>query len=127
MPSATRAGLILVLGLCTACGQAKTTTRIPDGPILPPVVTFTAAGADPLQLHLYTQEGVTFVNRDSRSHEVRFDAARSTDAACASIAVGTLEAGQQRTTPLLPGFALCYYGVAEAPQDARFQGVVVTH
>ena len=80
MSSVTRAALILAFGLGTACGQAKTTTRIPDGPILPPVVTFTAAGADPLQLHLYTKEGVTFVNQDSRSHEVRFDSARSTDA-----------------------------------------------
>jgi hypothetical protein len=117
---------VLVVFAATACGQART-ARIFDGPVLPPVVTLTANGAEPLQLHLYTQEGVTFVNQDSRSREVRFDAARSTDSGCAAIAVGRIEAGQQRTTPLLPGFALCYYGVADAPQDARFQGVVVTH
>ena len=121
-----RAILALLVGLTAACSQAKV-TRIPDGPVLPPVVTLTAAGADPLQLHLYTREGVTFVNQDSRSREIRFDAARSTDAGCAAIAVGAIAAGQQRTTPILPSFALCYYGVADAPQDARFQGVVVTH
>jgi hypothetical protein len=120
-------GLAVVLVFATtACGQART-ARIFDGPVLPPVVTLTANGADPLQLHLYTQEGITFVNQDSRSREIRFDAARSSDPGCAAIGVGRIEAAQQRTTPLLPGFSLCYYYVAEAPQDARFQGVVVTH
>ena len=117
---------LLALLLFTACGQART-ARIFDGPVLPPVVTLTATGADPLQLHLYTREGVTFVNKDARTREIRFDAARSTDPGCAAIAVGAIEAGGQRVTPLLPTFALCYYGVADAPQDARFQGVVVTH
>jgi hypothetical protein len=116
------AALVLVV----ACSSSRV-TQGPTGAPQPPVVTLSAAGAAPMQLHLFTQEGITFVNQDARVHEIQFDAARSTDPGCAAIAVGKVDAGQQRTSPLLPGFALCYYAAAEAPGDARWQGVVVTH
>src|SRR5688500_4662464 len=90
------AGLVLCV---TACGQAKVTTTIPDGPVLPAIVTLTANGASPPQLHIYTKEGVTFVNQDSRSREIRFDAPRSTAPGCSAIAVGLIPAGQERKTP----------------------------
>ena len=118
---------VLALVLAGAACSSSRVTQSPTSALQPPVVTLSATGAAPTQLHLFTHEGITFVNQDARGHDIQFDAVHSTDPGCVAIAVGRLEAGQQRTSPVLPGLALCYYAAADTPGDTRFQGVVVTH
>lgn len=119
-----------VLALAAAgCAGASVSTRVPTGPVTeePPVVTLSAAGARPTILHIYSREQATFVNGDSRPHDIVLDRVRSPEAGCEGIGVGRLEPAESRKAAVLPNGIVCYYRDAANPQDVEFQGFVLMH
>jgi hypothetical protein len=95
----------------------------------PPTTTITAAGVDPQVLHTFNfQETVTFVNGDSRAHDIRSDP-HPAHSDCAAMNLGTLMPGERREIagPSLPRFTLCYFHDEGDPTNTPFRGVVVTH
>jgi hypothetical protein len=125
--------VILSAGLAAGCGSSTITRTVG-----PPTSSSDEFGADvpvrlvahavkPSLLHLFNGFQATFVNADSVPRTIAFDPARSDLPTCATIAVGRLEPGEQRTTDMLPRFAACYFKDGDRPDDAALQGVVVTH
>jgi hypothetical protein len=115
--------------LASGCAGASVSTRIPTGPSDegPPVVTLSASGARPTILHIYSREQATFVNGDSRPHEVVNDRARSGDPGCDGVGVGVLQPAESRKAAVLPNGIVCYYRDAADPGNVQFQGFVLMH
>jgi hypothetical protein len=111
------------------CAGASVTQRSPTGPLPegPPVVTLGGAGATPTILHIYSREQATFVNDDSRSHEIVNDRALSEDPGCDGVAVGVLEPRESRKAAVLPNGIACYYRDARDPGNVAFKGLVLMH
>jgi hypothetical protein len=111
------------------CAGASVTQRSPTGPLPegPPVVTLGAAGSTPTILHIYSREQATFVNEDSRSHEIVNDRALSEDPGCDGVAVGVLEPRESRKAAILPNGIACYYRDARDPGNVAFKGLVLMH
>ena len=89
-------------------------------------VRISDAAVKPALLHLYQGHVVTFINDDRLPRTLGVDAVKSDVAACATVGIGTLQPGEQRSATL-PFFAACYYRDEQRPADAAFQGVVITH
>lgn len=120
----------MALGLFTdGCGGVST------GPLeipaqfrdVPPVVTITSAGAGPRELHIYSRDVATFVNNDSRPHEIRNDLAASGDARCSSVGVGLLAPGESRNAQLQPSGVVCFYRDERDPGNPALKGYVLVH
>jgi hypothetical protein len=128
---------LLALGVAIAplaCGSSgggdpSQTPGPSPSPLGPPTTTITATGLDPQVLHTFNfQETVTFVNGDSRAHDIRSDP-HPAHSDCPSMNLGTMMPGERREIagPSLPRFALCYFHDEAEPTNSVFRGVVVTH
>lgn len=96
-------------------------------PDVPPVVTITSAGAGPRELHIFARDVATFVNDDTRPHEMRNDQAASRDARCSTVGVGLLAPGESRKAELQPSGVPCFYRDEREPGNAALQGYVLVH
>jgi hypothetical protein len=96
-------------------------------PEVPPIVTITSAGAGPRELHIYSRDVATFVNNDSRSHDIRNDLAASGDTRCAIVGVGLLAPGESRQAQLQPSGVPCFYRDEGEPGNAALKGYVLVH
>jgi hypothetical protein len=122
-----RLGLVVVAALGVACGSSRSTTAptssaspTPDG-----VVVISATGVNPLVLHALADYPVTFVNDDSRAHELRSDPHPAhTD--CALLNVGTIGSGQSVQTEKLPASGCGYHDEGD-PSNRAFQGFILAH
>ena len=131
----TRRPLAVTLALlAAACGSStgggpSTDPAASPSPTGPPVLTITAAGVDPQVLHTFdSRETVTFVNADSRTHELRSDP-HPDHTECPAISGGPIAPGERREIagPSLPRFTLCFYHEETEPANNSYRGVVVTH
>jgi hypothetical protein len=125
------AGLLALGALTLACSGSNVTrtagpaTSTDDyGADVP--VRLTSSGVKPTLLHLFNGFQATFVNEDTVPRTIAVDAARSDQPGCSAVGL-VLQAGERRTTPTLPHFALCYFVDTQRPAEPAFQGVVVTH
>jgi hypothetical protein len=119
----------VLCGLAAACagssaGPSRTVVQEPEAP---PIVTFTGTGASPTELHIYAQDVATFVNSDSRPHQVGADPRLNYDSRCSVIAVGLLNPGESRKEELQPSGIVCYYRDELDPTNAKLQGYVLVH
>lgn len=96
-------------------------------PDQPPIVTFTAAGASPHDLHIFARDVATFVNSDNRPHEVRSDPLQNADARCATVGVGLLMPGESRKAELQPSGVPCFFRDEREPSNPALQGYVLIH
>lgn len=89
-------------------------------------ITIGADGAvSPAQVTISVGQGVTFVNSDSRSHDMNSDPHPAhTD--CPTINVGQLAPGQTRVTGALTTARTCGYHDHANPQNASLKGTVVS-
>lgn len=130
MAAAVVVGAVGADVLLSACGGGS-----PTGPTDTPTLTvaFTSTGPEPATVR-GPHEGpftVTFVNRDSRPHQVRSDP-HPADNNCTDLNIGVLAPGQSMETPDLQGCFVIYgrftdrltYHDEASLDDPRFQGTI---
>ena len=107
---------VALAGLTAACGYSSstTTTTPPTAPTPPPsldplTVRLAATGAEPRQLVVAVGAQVTFVNNDSRPHDIAGGPDPTTPDCREIDAVGFLMPGQSRQTAPLPVARTCDY------------------
>ena len=95
-------------------------------PLVEPVVTIGANGVTPQILHILGDTGITFVNRDTRAHEIRSDP-HPAHSECALMNMGAIAAGQSRETVKIVSGQGCGYHAEGDPASRSFQGFVLAH
>jgi plastocyanin len=88
-------------------------------------VTITSAGVSPSSVTVAVGQSVTFVNNDSRSHEIASNP-HPQHGSCPSIenGLGTLAAGQSRSTQGFADAGTCSYHDHLDDSNARLQGTI---
>jgi len=132
MRSKTPALAVLVLMLVAACGGGGySSPSTPSTPATTPpaaaalTVTITSTGVDPRSLQVPMGGIVTFVNNDSRTHQIMSDP-NPTHNDCPSINdVSTLAPGQSRQTGSFMVAKACSYHDHMNPDSAGLQGVLL--
>jgi plastocyanin len=111
-----------------ACSTSPSSVRpSPEPtPLVEPVVTIGANGVSPQVLHVAAGNGITFVNRDTRAHEIRSDP-HPAHTECALMNLGPVEGGQTRETARITSGQGCGYHAEGDPASRAFQGFVLAH
>ena len=120
--------MLAVLALSAGCGTGPSAVRpSPEPtPLVEPVVTIAANGVTPQVLHIAADTGITFVNRDTRAHEIRSDP-HPAHSECALMNLGPVEGGQSRETAKIVSGQGCGYHAEGDPASRAFQGFVLAH
>lgn len=87
-------------------------------------ITVTATGVSPSSVSITAGQSVTFVNSDTRPHEIASDP-HPAHTACPSInALGNLPAGQTRLTNSFAGTGTCSFHDHNDPDNNALKGTV---
>jgi plastocyanin len=110
-------------------GSNNGTPTSPGPPNTPPVatttITITSAGVNPRVITVPAGSRVTFINNDSRSHEMHSDP-HPDHGDCPPInEVGFIAAGQTRLTGPLTVVRTCGYHDHNLPDDASLRGQII--
>jgi plastocyanin len=113
---------MLLGALAASCGGSGT----PDAPTLPSsnTLTITAAGVNPKELTVAPGSRVTFVNSDSRAHNMTSDPHPEHDD-CPEINVGVLSPGQSRESLNLVTVRTCGFHDHDNPDNNGLKGRIV--
>ena len=89
-------------------------------------VTITAAGVSPSQVSISVGQSVTFINSDSRSHEMASDP-HPQHGSCPSMeaGLGTIAAGQTKVTHNFANAGTCGFHDHQDDTNTRFQGTII--
>ena len=130
-------GLLIVLAAASACGGSSSSTpttptpptATPPPTTTPPVqtttITITASGVSPNRITVSPGTRVTFVNNDSRQHEMNSDP-HPTHGDCPPIDdVGFIAPGQTKQTGNLNTVRTCGYHDHNQPDTANLKGQIV--
>ena len=122
--AAVAAGLVLAL----ACGDSGSPPAGPSGGGSPgpsgATITISASGVNPSSVSITTGQSVTFVNSDSRWHEIASDP-HPAHTNCPSInALGTIGAGQTRLTNSFSTTATCGFHDHGDPDNNSLKGTI---
>jgi len=123
------AALVLAAGACGGGGYSSPST--PSTPAANPpaaaglTVTISADGSKPRSLQVPMAGVVTFVNNDSRAHQIMSDPHPSHGDCPAVNEVGMLAPGQSRQTGSFTVAKACGYHDHMDPKNAPFQGVLL--
>jgi plastocyanin len=119
------------LALFIACGDSDGGGS--GGPLIPSgsgqgpsgaTITITASGVSPSTVSITTGQSVTFVNNDTRPHEMASDP-HPAHTACPSInAIGNLPAGQTRLTNSFPATGSCTFHDHSLPDTNTLKGSI---
>lgn len=126
--AAVTAGVVLSMG-CGGSGNSGTPTS-PGNPSNPtPVatttITISAAGVNPQVITVPAGSRVTFINNDSRSHEMHSDP-HPNHGDCPPIDdVGFIAAGQTKLTGNLTVVRTCGYHDHNLPSIANLRGQII--
>ena len=126
-----QAAVTAALVMIPACGGSS-----PSGPSNPPVtgnpgpsgatITIGANGAvSPSQVQIATGQSVTFVNNDSRSHDMSSDPHPSHTDCPQMNAVGNTAPGQTKPTNAFPAARTCGFHDHNSPDVAALTGRIV--
>ena len=129
---------IAALGLLTACGGGSSPTAPGGGGSVLVVrdsgtggpsgatITITAAGVSASSVTIAVGQTVTFVNNDTKSHEIASNP-HPQHGSCPSIedGVGIITAGQSKTTHNFGNAGTCGYHDHLDDTNTRFQGTIV--
>ena len=110
--------------LATACGSSSSSSGTSPSPVAGTTITITSSGVSPKNLLVSPGSQVTFVNNDTRSHEMDSDPhPEHTD--CPAINnVGTLAPGQSRQTGNLNVVRACGYHDHGNSETASLKGTI---
>ena len=127
------AGSIAVLALLAGCGSGSTspssvTVVVRDGGTAGAsgaTITITAAGVSSKSVVVAVGQTVTFVNNDSRAHEIASNP-HPQHGTCPSIeaGLGTINAGQTKVTHTFANAGTCSYHDHLNDTNAAFQGTI---
>jgi plastocyanin len=110
----------------TSCGGDDGPTAPSGGGTGGPIgatITITASGASPRTVTVAAGSRVTFVNNDSRPHDMNSDPhPEHTD--CTEISVGDIQAGASRTTQNLTRVRTCGFHDHNQPNVTALQGTI---
>jgi plastocyanin len=128
-PALAVLAIVLVAGACGGGGSSSPSTPSAPAPIPPAAATLTvtisSTGADPRSLQVPMGGIVTFVNNDSRTHQIMSDP-NPTHNDCPSINdISTLAPGQSRQTGSLMVAKACGYHDHMNPDNTTLQGVLL--
>ena len=127
---------LVVLGLISACGSSSnspggggTAVVVKDGGTGGPngaTVTMTSAGVSPSTVTISVGQTVTFVNNDTKSHEMASNP-HPQHGSCPSMenGLGTIAAGQTKVTHNFGNAGTCGYHDHQDDTNVRFQGSIV--
>lgn len=125
-------GLLIALLLVAGCGGGSSTGGTPTSPTPPPTpppssttITITAAGVSPQRITVSPGTRVTFVNNDSRSHEMNSDPHPNHGECPAIDDVGFLAPGQTKLTGNLNVTRTCGFHDHNQPDVRSLQGQIV--
>jgi plastocyanin len=126
-----KAVLAVAVSTALGCGGGSSngTPTSPGAPNTPPVatttITITAAGVNPRVITVPAGSRVTFINNDSRSHEMHSDP-HPDHGDCPPInEIGFIAAGQTRLTGPLTVVRTCGYHDHNLPDDASLRGQII--
>ena len=124
------AALVAVLAGFMACGGGDNgggspTTPSGSGPgPSGATITITATGVSPSGVSITAGQSVTFVNNDSRSHDIASDP-HPAHTGCPSInALGSIGAGQTRLTNAFTGAGSCSFHAHNDPDNNSLKGTI---
>jgi plastocyanin len=127
-------GVLSALGLLASCGGSGTspssvTVIVRDGGTGGPngaTITLTAAGANPRSVTIAVGQTVTFINNDSRAHEMASDP-HPQHGSCPSMenGLGTIAAGQTRVTHNFANAGTCGFHDHLDASNGGFIGSIV--
>ena len=117
------AGAVGSFVACGGSGSSSTPTQ-PTNPVSTTTITITASGTNPKNIQVPVGSQVTFVNSDSRVHEMTSDPhPEHTD--CTELnQVGLLSPGQQRQSGNLVRLRNCGYHDHSNPGTASLTGTI---
>ncbi|HSL23558.1 MAG TPA: hypothetical protein VK886_18655 [Vicinamibacterales bacterium] len=122
------AAAAIVAATAVACGGGSSPTA-PSGGGNPSTggvgatITITPSGVNPSSVSIAAGQSIAFVNNDTQAHVMSSDPHPShTD--CPALTVGSLGAGQTRTSNPLTSARTCGFHDHDAPGDSRWQGQV---
>jgi plastocyanin len=117
--------LPVAAAIAVAAGCSKSDSPVTPSPSPPNSITITSAGVSPKTLTVARGSQVTFVNNDSRRHDVASDPhPEHTD--CPEInSVGVLNPQQNRQTGNLVIARSCGFHDHEDPLNASLRGTIV--
>lgn len=87
-------------------------------------ITISATGVSPNAVTIGVGQGVTFVNNDSRGHQIASNPHPSHTDCPAINALGTVGAGQTKVTDALTTARTCGFHEHGEPSNAAFQGTI---
>jgi hypothetical protein len=128
---------LLASGLAAGCGSTitRSSTFADPGDLLDPsqprasqpVVHITAAGPDPIVLHVDAPVTVTFVNQDSVPHHMQ-EAPELQYSPCPELAgLKLIAPGQSSSVTITRAEILCAYHEVSDPNNRTFQGLLAVH
>jgi plastocyanin len=111
-------GIALATAMCSNSGGSTT----PSPPVVGTTITITSSGVSPKNLQISPGTQVTFINNDSRNHEMDSDPhPEHTD--CPAInQVGPIVPGQSKQTGNLNTVRSCGYHDHGNPENTGLQG-----
>jgi plastocyanin len=127
---------LVVLGLISACGSSSnspggggTAVVVKDGGTGGPngaTVTMTSTGVSPSTVTISVGQTVTFVNNDTKSHEMASNP-HPQHGSCPSMenGLGTIAAGQTKVTHNFGNAGTCGYHDHQDDTNTRFQGTII--
>jgi plastocyanin len=123
-------GLTALVVAAAACGSNSSPTSPSTGSPGPSGATITilASGAvSPTQVDITAGQSVTFINQDSRSHEIASDPHPDHNDCPPINALGVISPGQTRNTNALPTVRTCGFHDHQDPTNTSLQGRIVIH
>ena len=97
----------------------------PEPPVATTTITITSAGVSPKRITVPVGSRVTFINNDSRAHDMTSDPHPDHGDCPAINAVGFLQAGQTRLTGNLTQVRTCGFHDHNLPAVASLQGQII--
>ncbi len=121
-----RAALLVSLCALAACSGGSTPTTPGGGgtPTVTNTITITSAGANPRNIQISQGTRVTFINNDSRSHNMTSDP-HPEHTTCPELnSIGLLAAGQSRESGNLNTVRTCGFHDHDNPGVANLTGTI---
>jgi plastocyanin len=124
-----KAVLAVAISAAVGCGGGSNGTPTSGTPNTPPVatttITITSAGVSPPVINVPAGSRVTFINNDSRSHEMHSDP-HPTHGDCPPIDdVGFIAVGQTKQTGPMTTTRTCGYHDHNLPDVASLRGQII--
>jgi plastocyanin len=126
-------GSLIALGVLAACGGGSTspsnvTIIVRDGGatgVSGATVTITGAGVNPKAVVVAVGQTVTFINNDTRAHEMASDP-HPQHGSCPSMeaGLGTISAGQTKVTHAFANAGTCTYHDHQDDGNAALKGSI---